>query len=296
HQYAHYTENGTAYPAGYTETTRGCLHTCHHCPIVPVYNGRFFIVPPETVLNDIRQQVNAGAHHITFGDPDFLNGPGHVLKIIRTMHAEFPHLTFDFTTKVENLLKHQHLLPELVELGARFVISAFEAVNDHILRKLNKGHTVADMETVLHLVRKAGLAIQPTWVAFTPWTTLDDYLFMLEWIQQHDLIPYVPAVQYAVRLLVPPDSALLHQPDVATWLGPLDAENFTYCWQHPDPRMDILHQAVTKIAEQAGDDTFKAFSSIEKLAYQLAGKQPPVWTPPTIPTPPPPRLTEDWFC
>ena len=30
----------------------------------------------ETVLADIRAQVAAGARHVTFGDPDFLNGPG----------------------------------------------------------------------------------------------------------------------------------------------------------------------------------------------------------------------------
>ncbi len=30
------------------------------------------------------------ARHITFGDPDFLNGPGHSLAIARALHAEFP--------------------------------------------------------------------------------------------------------------------------------------------------------------------------------------------------------------
>src|SRR2546423_1578796 len=28
-------------PAGYVEASRGCLHTCLHCPIPPVYDGRF---------------------------------------------------------------------------------------------------------------------------------------------------------------------------------------------------------------------------------------------------------------
>ena len=31
--------------AGYTEASRGCKHRCRHCPIVPVYDGRFRIVP-----------------------------------------------------------------------------------------------------------------------------------------------------------------------------------------------------------------------------------------------------------
>ena len=30
---------------GATEATRGCKHRCRHCPIVPVYDGRFRVVP-----------------------------------------------------------------------------------------------------------------------------------------------------------------------------------------------------------------------------------------------------------
>ncbi len=59
---------------------------------------------PEVVLEDIRRQIAAGAEHITFGDPDFLNGPKHANRIIEQFHAEFPSITYDFTAKVEHLL------------------------------------------------------------------------------------------------------------------------------------------------------------------------------------------------
>ena len=51
---------------GYTEASRGCKHTCRHCPIVPVYNGVFRIVDREVVLADVRQQVSGGraAHYV----------------------------------------------------------------------------------------------------------------------------------------------------------------------------------------------------------------------------------------
>ena len=111
--YARLEINGETRLAGYTETTRGCLHTCTHCPIVPIYNGRFFAVPCTTVLADIRQQVQAGARHITFGDPDFLNGPTHALKIARALHEEFPNITFDFTAKVDHLIQCQAILPAI---------------------------------------------------------------------------------------------------------------------------------------------------------------------------------------
>ncbi|MBX3001506.1 MAG: radical SAM protein [Caldilineaceae bacterium] len=296
-RYARYMADGEARLAGYVEATRGCLHTCRHCPVVPIYNGRFFAVPAETVLADIRQQVDAGAQHITFGDPDFLNGPGHARRIARSLHERFPAVTFDFTTKVEHILEHPDLIAELAGYGATFVVSAFESTTDLVLSKLDKGHTVADMERALRILRDAGIAPQPTWMPFTPWTSLDDYLHMLSWIRAQGLIPYVPAVQLSIRMLAPPGSALLDDPDVGAWIGPLDAANFTYRWDHPDPRVDELQRQVTRIAAHTGDDDpYAAFAAVERAAYALADQaQPePVSAPYFIVQPP--KLSEHWFC
>lgn len=295
-RYARYVQNGTQTLAGYVESSRGCLHTCRHCPVVPIYNGRFFVVPAETVLADIAQQVEAGARHITFGDPDFLNGPGHALQITRALHQEFPQITFDFTTKVEHILEKRDLIPELRALGASFVVSAFESVSDRVLARLVKGHTAANMDQALAILADAGLPVQPTWVPFTPWTSLDDYLLLLDWIRTRNLIPAVPAVQLSIRLLVPPQSALLDQPDTERWLGELDAANFTYRWRHPDPRVDELQRQVAAFVERAGDDAYANFAAIEELAYAMAGKSAPAWEVPAVSPVAPPRLSEDWFC
>lgn len=295
-QYARYEADGEMVLSGYVEASRGCLHTCQHCPVVPIYNGRFFIIPYETVIADIRQQAAAGAQHITFGDPDFLNGPGHALKIIRTMHKEFPQLTFDFTTKVEHILQHRDLFPEFKQNGATFIVSAFEATSEVILARLNKGHTVAEMETAVAILKDAGLAVQPTWMPFTPWTSLEDYLNLLTWIRAQGIISNVPIVQLCIRMLVPPESALLNHADAATWRGILSAKDFTYQWQHPDPRMDDLQQQVAALAEHAGDDVYTNFAAVEEAAYRLAEQPVPRWLPPALYQPPPPRLTEDWFC
>lgn len=298
-QYAHYMSNGSAVEAGYVEASRGCLHTCRHCPVTPVYGGRFFVTPPETVLADVRQQVEAGARHITFGDPDFLNGPGHALRVTQALHEAFPGLTFDFTTKVEHILERRDLFSTFRAYGASFVVSAFESTSDRILERLQKGHTVADMEEALTIMRRAGIHLQPTWMPFTPWTTMEDYLHMLQWIRANGLIAHVPAVQLSIRMLVPPRSALLDHADVDEWLGPLDHENFTYRWRHPDPRMDRLQADVAQLVEaQSGNDAAAVFTAVERLAYDAAGRSAPTelaMAAQVLDTPPP-RLTEDWFC
>ncbi len=300
-KYAHLERGGRFGLVGYVEASRGCLHHCLHCPIPPVYQGRYFVIPQETVLRDVRQLVASGATHITFGDPDFLNGPGHSLKIVDRMHQEFPELTFDFTAKVEHILKHRALLSQLTELGCTFVVSAVESLSDRVLNELNKGHTRNDVFEAIALLRQAGMTPRPTWVSFTPWTTLEDYLEVLDWVEDERLVYNVDPVQYTVRLLVPPGSLLLHRPGIQPFLGPLVADSFSYPWHHPDPRMDALQLQASKLAEDAasaGEDPAETFARIRALGWSQGGTHhPPPMHP--IETPSqrrPPRLTEPWFC
>ncbi|MBA3754170.1 MAG: radical SAM protein [Nitrospira sp.] len=301
-RYARLEQDGSERLVGYAEASRGCLHRCLHCPIVPVYDGRFFLVPEAVVMEDIRRQVMAGATHITFGDPDFLNGPGHSMSIVRAMHAEFPRLTFDVTAKIEHLLKRRSLIPELAEHGCLFVITAVESFSDHVLNILHKGHTAADIIAALGMLREAGLALRPSFVAFTPWTSLDEYLHMLTMVETHDLIDATDPVQLSIRLLIPPGSALLAKSDVQRFLGPLDQAGFQYPWTHPDERMDRLHQAVSAIVEEGAkieDDALVVFDRIRAIADEMAGRPPAASTQLTAHRPDrrkPPRLTESWFC
>ena len=300
-RYAHLETNGTMRLAGYTETTRGCKHTCLHCPITPVYNGRFFAIPTEIVLADIRAQLEQGVRHITFGDPDFLNGPKHAMRITRALHDEFPGVTFDATIKIEHLLKHQHLLPELKSLGCAFIVSAVESLNDNVLRNLNKGHTAVDVAEAFDLMEQVGIPLRPSLMPFSPWETLESYITLLNFFEDRRLIEQIDPVHFSIRLLIPPGSALLASPDSKLWLRELDAAAFTYKWQHPDPRLDALHQKVaslTEEAELAKSNTIETFFHIKALTLSIIGKDLHVpeavehyGTPRVLP-----HLTESWFC
>jgi radical SAM superfamily enzyme YgiQ (UPF0313 family) len=299
--YARLERDGHQSLVGYVEASRGCRHLCRHCPIPPVYGGRFFVVPADTVLADVRQQVDAGAAHITFGDPDFLNGPGHAIAVARRLHEEFPTLTWDFTAKVEHLLRRRDLLPELVALGALFVVSAVESLSDVVLEHLDKGHTRADVDAALTATRAAGLALRPTWVAFTPWTTRADYAAMLDWVEANALVDHVDPVQYSLRLLVPPGSLLTAHPGMRPHLGELIEADFSYQWRHPDPRMDALQAEVAALIAEAApraQDAAVTFDRVRALAAQAAGAAAPTPLAPRL-SPDrarPPRLTEPWFC
>lgn len=297
-QYAHFvSRTGRAVPAAQVTTSRGCLHTCGHCPVVPIYAGRFFVVGFEAVTADIAQQVEAGAGHISFGDPDFLNGPGHSLRVTEWLHRTYPHVSFDFTAKVEHLRRFPQHLAKLKEQGAAFVVSAFESVQDHILDCLDKGHTVADMEQVVRALRRLELPLQPTWIPFTPWTTVEDYVEFLDWIEAHGLVRAVPPLQLSLRLLIPPHSRLLHRFGDSSWLGPLQPSRFTYAWASPDARVDSLQQELAELTGNPSGDwnPLELFQEVRAQAYAVAGRgHVPDRLQPQLPAPP--RLTEDWFC
>ena len=299
--YAHLVlPSGEHRTVGYTEASRGCKHHCRHCPIVPVYDGVFRIVDREIVLQDIRQQVKAGARHITFGDPDFFNGVGHAIPIVESLHREFPDLTYDVTIKVEHLLANADLLPKLRSTGCLFVVSAVESLDDHILQKLQKGHSRADFFSILEKCRKASLLLQPTFVAFTPWTTFANYLDLLEQIRKFDLIPAVAPIQFAIRLLIPSGSRLLDSEEVRNRIGPFDAKALIYPWKHDLPAIDQLSAELQELvgsAEKMKLSRHAIFEKIWRASNQAAGRDTRIWDFPLVPSRATvPYLNEPWYC
>ena len=283
--------------AGYSEASRGCKHFCHHCPIVPAYRGRFFVVGIDAVLADIEQQVDMGAGHITYGDPDFFNGPGHAMRVIDEVSKRYPELTYDVTIKVEHLQRHFNLLPHLVETGCLFVTTAVESFDDTVLQVLDKGHTRSDVSAVVKICRDIGLEISPTFVPFTPWTTPETYLDLLEQIVALNLVTRVASVQLAIRLLVPQGSYLVESRYFSPYLGDYNADSLSYLWSYAASETTWLEQNVREIvaADVSNDvpssDTFK---KLWRVTHEAAGREAPVLSfgdfEPTA------AMSEPWYC
>lgn len=284
---------------GSTEASRGCKHLCRHCPIVPVYKGVFRIVSRDVVMQDIRQQVAAGAQHISFGDPDFFNGIRHAMDLVEEFHQEFPSLTYDVTVKIEHLKKYEAHLPKLKDTGCLFVISAVEYLDDAVLRALDKGHTREDFLHVVHSFRALGMILHPTFVPFTQWTTLESYLDLLRVLHAESLIENVAPIQLGIRLLIPEGSRLLELDEVRRNVGPFDPQSLFYPWKHADPRVDALSETVQAIAAEGDrkkESRSTVFGRIWKAAHAAAGLDAPsTQTSHTSPAAIP-FLSEPWYC
>ena len=283
--------------AGYTEASRGCKHRCRHCPIVPVYDGRFRIVAADVVLADVRGQVAGGARHITFGDPDFFNGIRHAREVVERVAQELPGITYDVTIKVEHLLKHADSLPLLRQTGCAFVTTAVESLDDDVLARLEKGHTRADFERAVALCREAGLVLSPTFVAFTPWTTHASFVDMVHEIDRLELVEHVAPIQYAIRLLVPQGSRMLELEEMRRISGPFDPVTLTHPWRHPDPSVDALQDRLAHlVGVRLNSPRSELFDRVWTEAHAAAGLAAPERTTPAIVRSTVPYLNEPWYC
>lgn len=288
---AHLHHAGEIKAIAYTEASRGCKHLCRHCPIVPVYKGNFRIVQRDVVLADIRQQIERGARHVTFGDPDFFNGPAHAIRIVEVLHAEFPSISYDATIKIEHLLKHRDLLAPLRETGCLFVTSAVESVDNQVLARLEKNHTRRDFFEAVRLMREADVTLQPTFIAFTPWTSIEGYRDLLGVIAELGLIENVPSVQLALRLLITSHSRLLELKDLR--VGPFDRNALVYPWTHDDCQVDLLASRVFHAVDalqkrgRSRGEIFREISHLAGLSLENFDLMPRAAIP---------YLDEPWYC
>jgi radical SAM superfamily enzyme YgiQ (UPF0313 family) len=298
-RYAHLQlPEGDRKTVGFVEGSRGCKHVCRHCPVVPVYHGMFRVIPVDVAMADVRQQVAAGAQHISFGDPDFLNGPTHALKLVQALHAEFPIITYDATIKIQHLIDHAEMLPVLKATGCLFITAAVESVDDRVLDLLAKNHTNQDFARAVALCRAAGIALAPTFVAFTPWTTLEGYIDLLKRLLELKLVESVPPIQLAIRLLIPQGSLLLELPDFQAHIDEFDPKLLGFPWKNPDARIDRLQLAVQELVAQAeaqGLSRREIFARIWGLAHAELGVDAPVLADTGMGASIP-RLSEPWYC
>jgi radical SAM family protein len=291
------------------EASHGCSHRCRHCPLPVVYDGRLRVVPEDVVVADVAQLVAMGASHVSFADPDFLNGPRHAIRVAQAVHSCFPELSFDCTTKVEHILAHEELWPALAAMGCLFVVSAFESVDDVTLRILDKGHTAADESAAVSLLRRHGIEIRPSWLPFTPWTRAADLVAMLDFVVAHDLVGNVDAVQYTIRLLLPEGSLLSSLPEVKKRLWRYEGSRLSWVWTSEEAGLDELQEKLAALVETASSRPSASgadgiFTEIQERVYAYARESPSLWrgyepvrgSASMGPSGPRPRLSEPWFC
>jgi hypothetical protein len=138
----------------------------------------------------------------------------------------------------------------------------------------------------------------PTFVPFTPWTSLAGYLDLLRTLVRLHLAEAVPPIQLCIRLLVPEGSYLLQLPGFREKIAAFDADLLGYPWRHDDPCVDALQQALQVLAaqgEEEGSARSEIFGRIWRCAHDALGLAPPPLTRADFGEPIA-HLSEPWYC
>ena len=294
-KYAHLVKGNRKLIAGSVETTYGCKHSCTHCPVPIVFNRSFKTYSEEKIINDVSNQIESGAKHISFNDPDFFNGPKYSLKILDILVNKFPSITYDSTIKVEHILKYEKYFIELSKMNMLFVISAFETTNDFILNILQKNHSSYDIEKATEISLLNNMDIRPTWMPFTPWTEIKDLHNIISFIEKYQLRETVDPIQLTIKLLIPKNSLILTTPEIQKYIGVYDQESFSHLWSYKNPQVGELQETLFDYILQSYDTDEKTqykdmatlieeFSNVKLLSTNgYDYKQTP-------------KLSESWFC
>ena len=174
-----------------------------------------------------------------------------------------------------------------------------ESVDDATLWILDKGHTRDDFVRAVELCRNVALHLQPTFVPFNPWTSLEGYAELLASLVELGLVGQVTPIQLAIRLLIPHGSRLMELPEVASEVGPYDEAMLGYPWAHADPRIDALQLQIERLVAQAaaaGQERGSTFAQV----WEATRAADPATCLPELPDVPAratiPYLTEPWYC
>ena len=142
--------------------------------------------------------------------------------------------------------------PSSRALGCVFVVSAVESLSDRVLAELDKGHTRADVfEALRHHARRRASRCARRWWRSRPWTTLDDYLELCDFIVERG--PRGERRSHPARH-PPAHPAGLGAARGATRRAPGSARSSrtssATAGRTPIPRMDRLHEEVSRRVEE----------------------------------------------
>jgi hypothetical protein len=195
------------------------------------------------------------------------------------------------------------LIIALIVLGPKDMVKAGRTMGK-FLRKVVMSptwkavqQTSRDLKTLPNrLMREAGLALAPTFIPFTPWTTWESYRDLLRTLADLDLVENVAPVQLAIRLLIPGGSRLLELAEVRALAGDFDPRALVHPWRHQDPSLDRLARGLQELVKQQdrrAAPRSETFAKIWQMAHAGASLPEGFLLPSRATIP---YLTEPWYC
>lgn len=172
-------------------TSRGCYHRCSFCCVNSFYalsggHGPRFR-SAANVCDEIESVIEStGLTRFKFLDDDFV-GPGgkvdgHAGRVAQEILRRGLKICFSGEARVDEV--NEDILGLLKEAGMTGIFLGVESGSQRQLDTYNKRTTVEQNKKAIALVRKFGFNVQPGFIPFDPYTTLDDFIENTQFIRE----------------------------------------------------------------------------------------------------------------
>lgn len=137
-------------------TTRGCPFKCNWCA-KPIYGNRYNSRSPKRVVEELTYlQQKTGVQHIWFSDDIFGLKPGWVKEFSLLIKQAGIQVKYKIQSRVD-LLEEENYVSYLADSGCDEAWVGAESGSQKILDAMDKGTTVAQIETASNLMKQHGI-------------------------------------------------------------------------------------------------------------------------------------------
>lgn len=179
-------------PALTINTSRSCPYNCSFCGVLTIgrkYRSR----SPESVVKELeffRERDAIDYRHIYFSDANFFVQARRALEIVQALHEADDRITFSFGTRVNQILKAQDVIHEMLSLGLRFIELGVESASPSVLERLAKGVDPEVNDAAVSFLTRAGVEIALDFIMVDPASTVEDLQMNMDFIERYFLDHY----------------------------------------------------------------------------------------------------------
>jgi anaerobic magnesium-protoporphyrin IX monomethyl ester cyclase len=162
--------DATRFPMVTMMTQRGCIANCSFCNTPQIHGTSIRGWSNEQVIEELKRlKATHGLREVSFVDDVFTNRPGGPRKLCELMIFEELDLTWYCNVRADQVTKK--MARAMKAAGCHQVFMGFESGCDDMLRSINKGETVAQLERGAGIMKDAGISISIGFIVGLPGET-----------------------------------------------------------------------------------------------------------------------------
>ena len=204
----------------YIEASRGCAYcSCNICECRDFLGSkctefRWRDRPIDLIVNELKYLSSIGINDVTFSDEDFIGndyyGIDRASKLANRIVNENIRIEYRVNARVKSIYsstdteemrtQKEQALISLKRSGLSKIFLGFESGSAGQLKRYNKGYTLEEFIQAIDILRNIGIQYELGYISLDPLMSLDELEESLNFIKEHQCIPYISAIYKELRI------------------------------------------------------------------------------------------------